>query len=391
MITKLVIENLGPIERVEVPLGRFTVLVGPNDSGKSTILRALKLLSYIGGAKPIGTSQNDSPFPNDLDFPSLVNRRSPSSSLRLVASGQCARPGANPFKFVYDVELGVSRLSLEIFGESLMVDDQELIPRNAQVIKLMHNTQDAAQLRIRAIPLLPQLLDDGRIDDRQQVCAALAGASFAPLPSTLALPWKGETDATQIDEDGKGLASIVDQVLRSTKRAPRDEIERQLHAFAPFVESLGTRRSGSGTEIVFGIAGDHELPAKRVSNGVLLALAFLALRHTNMRRFFVEEPENGIHPRAMGEVVKVLRATALLPGGQVVATTHSPLLLNFVEAAEALVVTRDEKHGVRVTPMLETAWFKERSEDFDLGELWYNVGERELVVDSKSSEVPSAP
>jgi predicted ATPase len=125
-----------------------------------------------------------------------------------------------------------------------------------------------------------------------------------------------------------------------------------------------------------------------MSNGVLLALTFLALRHTDARRFLVEEPENGIHPRAMGEVVKGLRATASLPGGQVIATTHSPLLLNYVDPTEALVVTRDDEHGVRVTPMTETPWFKERSQDFDLGELWYNVGERELMRDP--NEVQSA-
>ena len=45
MITHLIIENFKAIEKLEVPLRPFTILVGPNDSGKSTILQALEIAS----------------------------------------------------------------------------------------------------------------------------------------------------------------------------------------------------------------------------------------------------------------------------------------------------------------------------------------------------------
>jgi len=45
VITRLEIENFKAIKKVAIELDPLTVLVGPNDSGKSTILQALDLLS----------------------------------------------------------------------------------------------------------------------------------------------------------------------------------------------------------------------------------------------------------------------------------------------------------------------------------------------------------
>lgn len=79
--------------------------------------------------------------------------------------------------------------------------------------------------------------------------------------------------------------------------------------------------------------------------------------------------------------MQVLRELSLT-GAQVLITTHSPLLLNQVSPEDVLVVTRRPEHGIVARPMVETRLFAERSQDFDLGELWYNVGEDELVAAS---------
>jgi predicted ATP-dependent endonuclease of OLD family len=79
--------------------------------------------------------------------------------------------------------------------------------------------------------------------------------------------------------------------------------------------------------------------------------------------------------------MQVLRELSLT-GAQVLITTHSPLLLNQVSPEDVMIVTRRPDRGIVVKPIVETKLFAERIRDFDLGELWYNIGEDELVAAS---------
>jgi len=47
MIKKLVIENFKSLEKLELELDKFNVLIGPNSSGKSNILQAISFLSEM--------------------------------------------------------------------------------------------------------------------------------------------------------------------------------------------------------------------------------------------------------------------------------------------------------------------------------------------------------
>jgi predicted ATP-dependent endonuclease of OLD family len=48
MLTKITIENFKLFPRVEVELGNPVVFIGPNNSGKTSALQALALVSSLG-------------------------------------------------------------------------------------------------------------------------------------------------------------------------------------------------------------------------------------------------------------------------------------------------------------------------------------------------------
>jgi len=56
-----------------------------------------------------------------------------------------------------------------------------------------------------------------------------------------------------------------------------------------------------------------------------------------------EEPENGVHPRRLELIAKMLVSLALSQGRQVIVTTHSPLFCGAV-----LRLTRDQRNAVRL-------------------------------------------
>jgi predicted ATPase len=64
---------------------------------------------------------------------------------------------------------------------------------------------------------------------------------------------------------------------------------------------------------------------------------------------------------------------------QVLATTHSPLTLNYVPEESTQIVTRGVHGTLRITPLRKTHNFAKLREHFEPGELWYNVGEERRV------------
>jgi predicted ATPase len=127
--------------------------------------------------------------------------------------------------------------------------------------------------------------------------------------------------------------------------------------------------------------------ARQVSDGLLRLIAVAAMHE--MREapsvLLLDEIENGLHPRLLGGLVSMLEELTKSGLTQVIATTHSPITLNYVSSPESvLLVTRGKGGGVQVTALSETKGFPDLREHFELGELWYNAGEERLVPGRKA-------
>jgi predicted ATPase len=100
----------------------------------------------------------------------------------------------------------------------------------------------------------------------------------------------------------------------------------------------------------------------------------------------LEEPENGIYPKRLGEVITLLRQlverTDSTPFPQIILSTHSPYVLSFFEPEEVTFLSRPPgkpNAPVRARPLSSVKNIRERmGKEFYLGELWYNLSEEEL-------------
>ena len=111
------------------------------------------------------------------------------------------------------------------------------------------------------------------------------------------------------------------------------------------------------------------VPAELMSEGLLYYLAFSALPHLDPTAILlIEEPENGLHPARIAEVMRVLREISKTT--QILIATHSPLVINELQGDEVTVVTRTREHGTKATLLKDTPNFEERSKVYALGELW---------------------
>lgn len=88
-------------------------------------------------------------------------------------------------------------------------------------------------------------------------------------------------------------------------------------------------------------ANGAEVPSWLVSDGTLrlLALTIPAYLDDLEGTFLIEEPENGIHPRA---IETVLQSLTSMYRSQVLIATHSPVALNMLEAKDVLCFAKDD-------------------------------------------------
>lgn len=186
-----------------------------------------------------------------------------------------------------------------------------------------------------------------------------------------------------LDDRGHGLGGVY-FAIRNRNDDAFSTIVNDVRRHFPTIKGLRVKAITSGeVALEAELTTGARVEAARMSEGLLYYLAFAALRHIDpVSLLLVEEPENGLHPARIAEVVRILRAIVEETGTQVIMATHSPLLVNELQPEEVSVVTRHEQTGTRVTRLHETPDFAERSKIYALGELWiaYANGEDEAPL-----------
>ena len=388
MISQLQVQHFKALRDVTVDLEPFTVLIGPNDSGKSSFLEALYALSESAWRQTAECfwsewSSTELVYNHNKDgevfFGALLGQQSPKEYGLLL-------------RFVHNVFCRVVHESL----------NQEKVTGDNDRYSIISGHSKPASDQ------LERYLDD-ILDIRDQ------------LPPPAFVKWNLEDLATPsrlpserpypIDPLGYGLATCIAEMKLDEismyaklvdsfraifpefrdfriKRKPAKSIERDKKKR----KFIGTEGEGYALSLVREDGVD--IPANMAAGGTLITLAFLTLTHLRepKKLLLVEEPENGLHPSRLGEIIEVLRkAVQSQPDAQVVMTTHSPLLLNYVEPQEVRVFLRnkDKDNDVEVYNLADVPDMKDRLKYMMLGELVHNEGEEELIKEIQHAHLDS--
>jgi len=151
------------------------------------------------------------------------------------------------------------------------------------------------------------------------------------------------------------------------------EVEELLRMAVPEIERLLTPLTEEGqTYLAIEERGvPWRIPSWAMSDGTLRFLGQLAvfLSPDPPTLACFEEPENCIHPGLLELVVDVFKSASRKI--QVLVTTHSPDLLNFL-APEELMIVEKENGKTRCREARDVAGVKEALKTLGLGELWYS-------------------
>ncbi|MDI3283806.1 ATP-binding protein [Polyangium sp. 15x6] len=352
MIKTFHAKNYGCLKDVTVGLTPLHAFIGPNDSGKSTILRGIRTVVQFAGGKFERREDKWLPFDPML----------PSEFVKAEAMGKAARA-----TLACDVEGGHYRVrSMDPESGTPHVNE-----RGSQLFFELDRGLGQERSWDASSVYWDNVFEDQRkiLDQLRTARLIHFGASALREPSGL-IPFG--TSAGFLDERGYGLPGVYQAIIGRGDDAWAN-IRASVEKLFPTIKRIGVLPiSPTRLELEVELKSGMKLRANQISEGLLYYLAFAAIPYLEpVSVILVEEPENGLHPARIAEIVRILRAIVDESGVQVLMATHSPLVINELNPDEVSVVTRPSlEEGTKVTPIKDTPNFEKRSSVYALGELW---------------------
>ncbi|MEH2139763.1 AAA family ATPase [Nostoc sp.] len=175
---------------------------------------------------------------------------------------------------------------------------------------------------------------------------------------------------------GQGITYALVDILHANRKS-FDELEERLTRLVPNIKRIVLPRGDNQTFLLELIDrySEHHIPAYDISDGTLRILAFLTALYQENTPSIVcfEEIENGVHPWLLHKMIELLKiiSTEGITGKpvQVLITTHSPVLLNYIEPHQVRAVELDNEGKTQVhTLPTDSMRFQKALEAYD-GEL----------------------
>jgi predicted ATPase len=360
MIDHVTIRNFRSLVDVTVPLGPLTVLVGPNASGKSNIINALRMVHELAGGSRLDDflaarggygqvawgGESDRDISAELGWANPVLRKEEPAAYSLLIGLQANKPVIQEERaLVNDVQPLSRRL-----GEAVAYQGQR------------HGGVDP-QSSVRAV-----VADTWPV---AQVFQEIRNWAFYQLsPRNMKQP-KPVQKEYRLSEDGGNLSTVI-HTLFSEGAPAFQQIEEFIRSVLPNVERLLSPIAGSNlTNVALKERGvPTPIGSWGLSDGTLFALALSTARYTPERPSLLalEAPDTELHPYVLEAIAELLVEASRHT--QVLVTTHSPYLLDHLPVESLLVV--EKKQGATTCRRVKTrVQARKAIQQLGAGKAWY--------------------
>lgn len=326
MIAAVHFKNFKALREAAVRLEPFNLVIGPNGSGKTSLIQALLRLRTLSGLPVVHAHELQGQRP---EGPQIEFHFNP------------------PFQNVR-VTLGCN--SEELVCNLLVVDHAPGIAGEGEW----------AELRTKLQGIRAYLFDH----------------------YAMAVPAK-RSEGGELASNAGNLAAVLAS-RRTQAPAAWRAFEEDFCRILPEFAGLDFPDAGDDrVELVARLAGGNErVAADSLSQGTLYLLATLALAHAPVPPTVVciEESDRGVHPRMLREVRDALyRLSYPRDAGmerapvQVITTTHSPYLLDlFKDHPEEVVLASKAGNAATFMRLSERTDLLDLMKEAHLGDLWYS-------------------
>ncbi len=402
MIRKLTIRGFKSIKEAEIPLGPFTVFIGPNASGKSNILEAIRVVQGLALGYPVrdvldgrqeeATRARWPGVRGGSRYAAFVPAEGSTTQSTLELGVEVGEGVAwRGWTVAVDPTAGiVTAESLHGLAKERAYYDApapQVEPRKDALVVQVDRGPGAKGGRRSIGPVSHSLsvltqfrgLVAGTESNEKiglEVARALGDLQFLD-PSPDNLRDYSQPGARRLGERGERFASVVETI--SKDEASRKAFVGWLESLTPtHISDLHFFRTDLG-EVMFGVKENGlpvPIPAKPLSDGTLrfAVIAAALFQPDPPTMLLVEEVENGVNATRLHLLADLLRQLSAKARPQVLVTTHSPLLLAYLpeEAYENVIwCWRDEEDGSTCAmPITQVPHFKDVIARTPLGELF---------------------
>jgi predicted ATPase len=390
MINAICVQNFRSIKDLTVRLGPLNVLLGKNGAGKSNFLDSL---AFLADATEMG-ARSAVLHENRVSFEDLVYAGERHQIITFQIEAWNNRFGLhNDEDLLFyqvgfglnpasgrDVEVGIEQLwrvdrpflvganAAHPHGQAFeyLPDDKEPLLHAAQAWREDTGATETFTWNAQRTAL-SQLSDRNRYPHAVALASALRQFRIFRLdPQAMRKPATVKYQA-ELQPNGGNLAAVLDAMERDVLEA----ITGELRVAVPGLHSIKLEAAGPGQKVItMQEKNNLTFYPHQISDGTLRCLALTAIAHGAVAAPFlaIEEPENGISPARLFQLVELLRNHASA-GQQVILTTHAPYLVDCLQPEELVVFTR--AGGPTSLVALTPADIAQRQREFGpLGELW---------------------
>ena len=172
----------------------------------------------------------------------------------------------------------------------------------------------------------------------------------------------------ELNCDGSNIAAVLEKLEKDNEL--REQIIEWMSVIVPEMKkvSVKTQNIDNSKGLFFEEDSGDRFPAHMVSDGTIYALCLLVAVLTRVKQpgiTIIEEPERGLHPKAISELIGFIREHAS-PHHPIILTTHSESVVRSLELEELYFVSKSQgktqikdvrKSGVDKNKIpLDTAW-----------------------------------
>ena len=353
---KMVIKNFGPVKDCELYINDFTLFIGPQASGKSTISKCIYFFKSLRDdffKFAIADIELDGSFMPMTAFEKVVRKKfvdlfgTPEHSAETLLSFT--------FKEYYDVTLTfedtIKYVNIKYSADLLkklrqMITMTEALQKNINSTLLdIDGTLAFESLKRRSLigklqEKLNIIFDDDRelvfIPSGRSLLAVLA--DYVQLLSTMELDYITQEFLTRISNTKRKFKKSIRELISERQELTMQHVNfENVNLAEGLIYSIlkGEYRNVDGEDKVYLKSESKHIKLNYASSGQqesiwILYLLFFHILENRKAFVIIEEPEAHLFPEAQAGIVGLISLFVNSNENQVVITTHSPYILSCV-------------------------------------------------------------
>ncbi len=319
MIKKIGVRNFKSLADFDFKLSKFNCLIGMNGAGKSTVLQAIDFIAQLLEGDVDKWLERRKWTAQELNC-KLLSR----SNIGLGIEYQTKNGNQITWRCLFN------RHELLCSTEEITMDGVEQLRVKSKQYRIGENSDTEIAFKYQG-SILSQLRDSELPAPILEFRDGMRRILSLELLSPELLRQRARSSDVDIGAGGEKLSAF----LHGIKGEKRDSLIKLLQSFYPNLQDYKVSSQQSGWKKLTIIEKfEHqkiETEARHINDGLLRILAILAQSSSNHSLILLDEIENGINP----EIVEKLVDSLVNSTQQILVTTHSPMILNYLEDATA--------------------------------------------------------